>query len=283
MSAILGHPVISSIAVPKTEADGKVSYDTPANNTKGQLVTFNRRGYVVGWRRRLKLETERIPATDQMRIVASLRMGFGRFTPTGAASGIESADVITTSASRRWEGTAMTEILHTGKGVSARPRQCNRMTAAGAVSVATYYDRQHHDRKRARVHLGAGSVKNQLKKIQLIVDGGDLVLTVAGMVGGNTITFADAGDTAVLQWNGKAWVPIELSNDADGVGPGAVHSLEGTAMQYRFTCDYTSGAGSWSEATWPSSTMPLPRGYCVTCRAALSWSPRRHRRRAIAR
>lgn len=94
VSAILGHPVISSIAVPKTEADGKVSYDTPANNTKGQLVTFNRRGYVVGWRRRLKLETERIPATDQMRIVASLRMGFGRFTPTGAASGIESADVI---------------------------------------------------------------------------------------------------------------------------------------------------------------------------------------------
>lgn len=94
VSAILGHPVISSIAVPKTEADGKVSFDTPANNTKGQLVTFNRRGFVVGWRRRLKLETERIPATDQMRIVASLRMGFGRFTPTGAASGIESADVI---------------------------------------------------------------------------------------------------------------------------------------------------------------------------------------------
>ncbi len=93
VAAILGYPVISSIAMSLTEADGKVS-TTGGNNTKGQVVTFNRRGYVVGWRRRVRIETERIPATDQDRIVASLRLGFGRFTPTGAASGIESADVI---------------------------------------------------------------------------------------------------------------------------------------------------------------------------------------------
>ena len=92
VASILGHPVISSMAVSKTEADGKVS--TTANqNVKGQVVTFNRRGYKVGWRRRVKVETERLPATDQTRIVYSLRMGFGRFTPTGAASGIESAAV----------------------------------------------------------------------------------------------------------------------------------------------------------------------------------------------
>src|SRR5690606_7922835 len=90
---ILGHPLISSIAVSKTEADGKVS-DTGSNNTKGQVVGFNRRGYVVGVRRRLRVETERLPATDQTRIVLSTRVGFGRFTPTGAASGIESADVL---------------------------------------------------------------------------------------------------------------------------------------------------------------------------------------------
>jgi hypothetical protein len=93
VASILGYPVISSAAVSKTEADGKVS-TTPGNNTKGQVVTFNKRGFVVGWRRRVKLEVERIPSTDQTRIVASLRLGFGRFSPTGAASGIESADVI---------------------------------------------------------------------------------------------------------------------------------------------------------------------------------------------
>jgi hypothetical protein len=90
---VLNHPLIASIAVSKTEADGKVS-TTGGNNTKGQLVTFNRRGFKVGWRRRVQTEVERIPATDQTRIVYSLRLGFGRFSPTGAASGIEAADVI---------------------------------------------------------------------------------------------------------------------------------------------------------------------------------------------
>lgn len=89
---ILGHPHIPSMAVSRTEADGKVS-TTGGNNTKGQVVCFNRRGFVTGWRRRLQIETERLPARDQTRIVLSMRLGFGRFTPTGAASGIEAAAV----------------------------------------------------------------------------------------------------------------------------------------------------------------------------------------------
>lgn len=90
---ILGNPLIASIDVSKTEADGKVS-TTGANNVKGQVVSFNRNGCVVGTRRNVMVETERLPATDQTRIVYSLRAGFGRFTPTGAASGIEWADVL---------------------------------------------------------------------------------------------------------------------------------------------------------------------------------------------
>jgi hypothetical protein len=89
----IGHPVISSIAVSKTEADGKVS-TTGSNNTLGQVVTFNRRGFKAGWRRRVKTESERLPGSDQTRIVLSMRLGLGRFTPSGAASGIEAADVI---------------------------------------------------------------------------------------------------------------------------------------------------------------------------------------------
>lgn len=89
ISSILGHPVIETMAMPLTEADGKVSYDTPVNNVKGQVALFNRRGLVAGWRRRAKLETERLPATDQTRMVTTLRLGLGRFTPSGAASGIK--------------------------------------------------------------------------------------------------------------------------------------------------------------------------------------------------
>jgi hypothetical protein len=89
LASVNGHPLIVSAAMSLTEADGKVS-TTGSNNTKGQIATFNRRGFVVGWRRRIRLETERLPATDQNRIVASLRLGFGRFGH--AASAIEAAD-----------------------------------------------------------------------------------------------------------------------------------------------------------------------------------------------
>jgi hypothetical protein len=92
LGRILGHRHISTIAMSKTEADGKVS-TTGSNNTKGQFAAVNVRGFVTGWRRRVMVETERLPARDQTRIVYSLRMGFGRFTPTGAASGIEATAV----------------------------------------------------------------------------------------------------------------------------------------------------------------------------------------------
>lgn len=87
------NPLIASIAMSRTEADGKVS-TTAGNNVLGQVAAFNRNGFVTGIRRSLKVETERIPATDQSRIVYSLRLGFGRFTPTGAAAGIEAATVL---------------------------------------------------------------------------------------------------------------------------------------------------------------------------------------------
>ena len=88
VASIIGHPVVSSMAMSKTEADGKLS-TTGSNNVKGQVVAMNRNGFKVGTRRAVKTETERLPATDQTSIVHSLRVGFGRFSPTGAASGIE--------------------------------------------------------------------------------------------------------------------------------------------------------------------------------------------------
>jgi hypothetical protein len=86
-------PLISSMAMSKTEADGKVS-TTSANNTKGQVVAFNRNGFKVGFRRRVRVETFRDIKTDQFIIALYMRVGMGRYTPTGAASGIEAADVL---------------------------------------------------------------------------------------------------------------------------------------------------------------------------------------------
>lgn len=87
------HPLIGTIALSLTEADGKVS-TTGGNNIYGQSLALNRRGFVVGWRRRVRVETERLPARDQTRIVYSMRLGLGRYSPTGAASGIECADLL---------------------------------------------------------------------------------------------------------------------------------------------------------------------------------------------
>lgn len=89
---ILNHPLIASMEVSKTPATGRTSSAAPATNTKGQLVAVNTRGGVVGNRRQLQTELERLPASDQTRIIQSTRLGFGRFTPSGVSSGIEWAD-----------------------------------------------------------------------------------------------------------------------------------------------------------------------------------------------
>lgn len=88
VTQLLGHPVIASIASPKTEADGKVS-TTAGNNTLGQVTAFNRRGYKVGWRRQVKVEVENLPIRGQKSIYFNLRLGFGMYSATGAASGRE--------------------------------------------------------------------------------------------------------------------------------------------------------------------------------------------------
>ena len=92
-SRIGQNPLISSIAMSLTEADGFVS-TTPGNNTLSQVLGFNRRAYALGLRRQVKVETERLPGRDQTRLVYSMRFGFGRFSPTGAASGIKSTGML---------------------------------------------------------------------------------------------------------------------------------------------------------------------------------------------
>lgn len=87
------HPLIASMAVGKTNSAGKIS-TTAGNNTKGQVVAFNRNGFRVGWRRRIRIELDREIRADQNIIVVYMRMGLGRYSSTGAAAGIECADVL---------------------------------------------------------------------------------------------------------------------------------------------------------------------------------------------
>lgn len=89
------------------------------------------------------------------------------------------------------------------------------LTDAGAASVLVYRTNWTTTGAAAGT-LADGLFEGQLKKIQLIVDAGDLTLTPANFGDGTTITFADAGDFAVLRFTGGEWWVVELGNDADG-------------------------------------------------------------------
>ena len=82
------YPYISTAAMGLTEADGKIS-TTANNNTLGQIVAFNRRGLLWGVRRQAQVEVQRVAGLDQWQLVLSTRIGLGRYTASGAASGIK--------------------------------------------------------------------------------------------------------------------------------------------------------------------------------------------------
>lgn len=107
----------------------------------------------------------------------------------------------------------------TGQGSTVAPvlpiAASQALSGAGAINITSYYTAWTTTAANAGT-LANGAQKGQLKKIQLIVDGGDGTLTPTSLSGGTTITFADVGDYAVLAWNGTAWVAIELGNAADG-------------------------------------------------------------------
>ena len=97
------------------------------------------------------------------------------------------------------------------------------ITGAGACNVTSFYTAITTDSADAMT-LAAGTELGQLKKIQMIVDGGNGTLTIANPVSASldVITFADAGDYVMCIWNGTAWRVLELGNDADGATAPAI-------------------------------------------------------------
>lgn len=89
------------------------------------------------------------------------------------------------------------------------------LSGAGAVTVDEYYTAVTTTGADA-LTMADGLKIGQLKKVQLIVDGGDGTLTPATFADGTTVTYADAGDYAVFMWTSNGWTAIELGNDADG-------------------------------------------------------------------
>jgi len=93
------------------------------------------------------------------------------------------------------------------------------LTAAGAVSITTTLTTVASS---AGIALTlANGTQGQIKIIVFITDGGDAVLTPATMNDGTTLTFADAGDSAILIWIGSSgWQVIGIGGPGTpGAGP----------------------------------------------------------------
>lgn len=73
---------------PLTEADGKVSFDTPANNVKGSLHLVYKPAIQYGYGQPLEIEVERVPGKG-VNIVATFEFGFS--IATGLAGQSEQA------------------------------------------------------------------------------------------------------------------------------------------------------------------------------------------------
>jgi|TARA_Y100000310_G_scaffold76257_2_gene72738 hypothetical protein len=92
------------------------------------------------------------------------------------------------------------------------------MTAAGAVNITTPVTTVASSGAIA-LTLADGAV-GQIKIIVFITDGGDATLTPATMNDGTTLTFADAGDAAILMWIATGWQVIGAwGPGTPGAGP----------------------------------------------------------------
>lgn len=80
LSRIYGYDVYNSAHINKQSANratnsaGKIDGVTPANNTKGAIMAVRWDQWLVGWKRRMKLETTRIARADATEIVATMRL-----------------------------------------------------------------------------------------------------------------------------------------------------------------------------------------------------------------
>ena len=92
------------------------------------------------------------------------------------------------------------------------------ITAAGAVSITDAVTTVASSGAIA-LTLADGAV-GQIKIIVFITDGGDATLTPATMNDGTTLTFADAGDAAILMWLATGWQVIGAwGPGTPGAGP----------------------------------------------------------------
>lgn len=86
-AGVLMATVTTATYMNKANSAGKIDQDTEANNTLGALLAVRWDQWALKWKRRMTIETQRIPESDATQIVALARWGLGyRDTDASAIS-----------------------------------------------------------------------------------------------------------------------------------------------------------------------------------------------------
>ena len=83
----------------------------------------------------------------------------------------------------------------------------NALSGAGAIGITTYSTEWTTTAANAGT-LANGTIVGQLKRIKMVVDGGDGTLTPASFGEHSAIVFSTVGDQVILGWNGSNWTVI---------------------------------------------------------------------------
>lgn len=194
----------------KMDADGKVTYADAANHYDG---TTEHATFAAGDEVSVRLRT----ASGTRKMTAAGAIGAGEIVYAAADGKIDdSGTVVVGKALEAASGDAsIIEVLPAAYPDFFIGATAQSLSGAGAANLTTYLTKWTTTGADAGT-LADGTAFGQLKKIQLIVDGGDGTLTPATFKDGTTITFADAGDFALLRWSNDGWEVVEIGNDADG-------------------------------------------------------------------
>ena len=130
-------------------------------------------------------------------------MGLTNF-PDGVDVGSVSVDSV--------EITATPAQINAAAGANALNGHTTSAADALAIPVTHRYVAKTTGGDAEALTLADGTIVGQRVNITLVVDGGgDGTLTPAHPTGFATIVFADAGDTAALEWTGTGWIILGLS------------------------------------------------------------------------
>jgi peptidoglycan DL-endopeptidase CwlO len=156
--------------------------------------------------------------------IGSVSTGAVTITPattiSGAATHSSTTALVGVTTVTATAGVVSTVAGATGSFIQTGSGNVAAVAAGAAIPLTNYYSKLDSNAGATTQTLAASTVVGLQKKIQMVVDGGDDVVTVTSLSGGTIITFADVGDVAELIWTGSAWMPLALYNVADGsTGP----------------------------------------------------------------